>query len=85
MRTIHKYAITSPNTELQIPRGAKFLACREQHERPTLWFQVDPAAIAIPRRFEVHPTGGDIDEAHLAYMGTCFIGPLVWHVYERFQ
>jgi hypothetical protein len=61
------------------------LTVAQQDDNPTLWAEVDPTAPTEPRTFEIFGTGHPIHEdmgVERAYVGTCFIGSFVWHVYE---
>ncbi len=55
-----------------------------QGTTPCLWIEVHQDAPSEIRSFIIHGTGHPIPIAE-AYLGTCFDGPLVWHVYEVYD
>lgn len=82
-KTIWKYELRGPRTEIQMPKGSAVLCVQTQYNKPVLWAEVDPEAPPVKRRFLAVPTGGTLygDERH--YVGTFQIegGQLVFHVY----
>lgn len=78
-KTVWKFSLN--DSSAMIPRGAKFVAFRDQpDESILLWFEVDPNAEQERLRLAVRGTGHPIpeDEQHLF---TFFRPPFVWHVY----
>jgi hypothetical protein len=71
---------------IDMPEGAGVLHFGCQGAQPTLWAAVDPEAAVKPVAFRLFGTGHPIAApAHLRYIGTCFHGPFVWHLFEAPQ
>lgn len=79
MRAIYKYPIGNATTH-EIPDG-KFLCVQMQNQEPHVWFEVDPSAKPVPRRFHIVGTGHAFEGG--TYLGTVQSPPFVWHVYEE--
>lgn len=89
MRVVLKYKIDMGThagvTTFQIPEGARFLHCAEQHGDMCMWFE---AAVGetrtVQRGFMIFGTGDGQIGAHLSYVGTGQFngGAFVFHVYE---
>jgi len=70
-------------TDLLLPVGAKPLLVALQRGVLCLWVEVEPGkGCQEVRRFDVYGTGHPIMSVKPCYVGTCFDGPLVWHVFE---
>lgn len=84
MRTVYKFQPSSwlPEFDLSIQVGARLLRVDNQGGLPTLWAEVDPDAPRRPRHFVQVGTGGQVPEGMHSYIGTYFVPPFVWHVYE---
>jgi len=84
MSCIWKFPLYLGTNELNVPRGARILALREQGEIPCLWMLVDPEAPTEKRTFRMHGTGHAIEGDPGVYLGTALIedGALVLHVFE---
>ena len=87
MRGVWKYplGLDGHTQEHEMPVGARVLAVGMQHNLPTMWAEVDPAADTEARRFVVFGTGHRIPtdvEARLTYLGSAVSDAFVWHVYE---
>ena len=96
MRTIWKYNLEMDNQqmivswrglyEIMLPKAAYFLAIREQHGKPAIWFQVDTEQEKEVRKFIIVGTGKPIPEKFKIkhYLGMFFLneGYFVGHVYE---
>lgn len=85
---IYKYPLASgsPETEILLPVGAKFLTVQTQMENICLWFKIpEGKALAEKRTFVRIGTGHGFDDQSLRYLGTCFqMGQqLVWHIFEE--
>ncbi len=85
-KVIYKYQfrITSV-VHVSMPEGAKVLHFGNQHERLTIWVEVDTDAPIVEKRFWVIGTGQMIpDTVELNYVGTASFndGRLIWHLYE---
>lgn len=93
MKTVWKFALpvnvlsASFSSVFQIPKGAKFLHCREQGGHLGLWFEVDPDAVKEKRTFQLFGTGTGPIRNGLEYVGTGIFadGELVLHVYESVE
>jgi len=85
MKTIYKWEITvsSDHTILYIPASATVIHVGSQGgAHPVVWMELDINAPQVARKFCVVGTGYAIPLNHV-YIGTSFIGPYVWHVYEE--
>jgi hypothetical protein len=87
MRTIYKYEIPVGGGEVILPNNAVILSAGAQGDALFLWAEVDSAENwQFPREIEVFGTGHPIPEdmgISRRFIGTAFMGPFVWHVYER--
>jgi hypothetical protein len=84
-RVVWKYTLAGV-AELQIPEGARFLHCAEQHGEVALWFEVDQDRPPVARRFSLLLTGELINSrGDWGYLGTVLLrgGHFVVHVYEE--
>lgn len=85
MSTIWKVILdTTDDQRITVPKGAKFLCIREQHEQVCLWFECDSDAPKDVRRIGIAGTGHEVPTPDGKYLGTAFLmeGQLVLHVYE---
>jgi len=82
--TIWKYTLGPAEVQtIDVPAFAKLLTVAQQDGAPTLWFEVDPEAVTMPRTFVVIGTGWEIPEPkRLTYVGTTH-STFVWHLYEQ--
>lgn len=69
-------------SEINMPRGANVLCVQMQGELPTLWAEVNTAALNVTRTFAVYGIGHPLHVGARSYIGTVQDGPFVWHVYE---
>lgn len=85
MLTIHKYTIEPVDQiRVKMPAGAKILTVAGKSGEVFLWAQVDTERPMEARHFSVYGTGWEIDsEINEEYIGTVFVGALVFHVYEK--
>jgi hypothetical protein len=83
MRTVWKFIFrdTDEPQALQIPDLAEILLVHGQGNRITLWAEVDENAPRVPRWFIITGTGAQVPH-NGEYVGTAFVGPYVWHVWE---
>ncbi len=74
----------SPNPYVQMPKGADTLSVGIQGQDIMVWARVNPNSIMITRRLPVYGTGHVIDplDHELPLIGTVFMGPLVFHVFD---
>lgn len=93
MKTVFKYPLRSQGINIvQMPFGAKVLCVHDQAGVVCLWahvdivdaatFQVNDAAVVQNREFFVMGTGWPMPLGEFEYVGTAFVGRLVWHVWE---
>ncbi len=85
MKTIYKYEIPIGGGEVNLPDDAKILSVGAQGKSLFLWAEVSPERSEYPRHIEVFGTGHQITYdvgISREFIGTAFMGPLVWHVYE---
>ncbi len=64
------------------PATARVLCVGEQDGGLLAWIEVDPAGALGPLSLIVRGTGHNFDADGSRYVGTAFVGPFVWHVYE---
>lgn len=86
MRTIWKLALEATDVQtVSLPLGSEILCAREQGSDICIWFRCDPLQ-AVKKRVQIaicgtgHPAPA-ADETR--YLGTAFLGALVFHVFER--
>ena len=83
MNTIWKYELNPVLKDIQVPRNAKVLTAAAQGDNICVWVELNPDEPADDvRRFEVFGTGHVIPKGERRYVGTAFLGILVFHVYE---
>jgi hypothetical protein len=83
METVYKYFLEGRITKLELPVGSELLTAHEQEGKICVWVEQNrEAGMAGSVEIELHaiPTGGDVPTNSL-YVGTVFIGDLVWHIY----
>jgi hypothetical protein len=82
-KAIWKFPIDLTDAPIvQMPAGARVLHFGVQDEQLTLWALVTPSAPLNHHRFRLAGTGHPIEEDGLTYVGTCFQGPFVWHLFD---
>ncbi len=82
-KAIWKFAVElAGNPTVRMPAGAQPLHFSTQDGQPTLWALVAPGNPIEDRHFRLFGTGHSVEEEGLAYIGTCFHGPFVWHLFE---
>ena len=87
MKTIYKYTIcniTVADTILELPCDAEILAVGSQYSEVVMWVKLDTDGRKVRRRFVTFGTGHEIPSVlePMRYIGTSFIGPLVFHSFE---
>ena len=87
MRSVYKYVFDNPagTMELELPRRAEVVHVGEQNGKVCMWIVVDVSAGAEHelRRYRTHGTGHAIVDSYAKHVGTAFVGPFVWHVFEH--
>ena len=87
MKTIWKFPLEVADEQIiEMPRGAKILSVRIQHEVPCLWALVDTAQrINVPRTIRIYGTGHNVSSLpdDSEHVGMLFLedGYLVFHVF----
>jgi hypothetical protein len=82
-KTVWKYSLRSPDDYpiIEMPAGAKPLHFGLQDGVPTLWALVNPGEPSKRHAFRFAGTGHLIEE-DWPYIGSCFHGPFVWHLFD---
>lgn len=87
MKTIWKYRLdVADEISVEMPVGAKVLTARDQGDDICVWALVDQDQMQMrAKTFIVVPTGRQIDEAGLRYVGTAYVrgGMLIFHIFEK--
>lgn len=89
MNAIWKYEIPLVGRPVvQMPKGARPLAVREQQGALCVWMAVDPQADMVPHPFRVvgtgHPVGMPLASLHVFHVDTVLMSDgLVWHVFDE--
>lgn len=82
-KTIHKAKIPLSGTRLLLPRGADILKIGMQDETICVWYLFMTGELETEiRDFFIVGTGQEMSLS-ARYHGTVFIGPYVWHVWEK--
>ena len=85
-RTVWEFPLAlESRLPIDMPEGAEVLHFNMQGDTPTIWALVDEKRNFVSRHFLLagtgHPMQGE-DDSLLDYIGTCFHGPFVWHLFE---
>lgn len=83
MKVIYKYPLEVDVCTIELPVFCKVVCVHEQNGVPTLWIEQDTKLRTVDTTFYVVGTGQELPDA--AYVGTCFIGSYVWHVYKKYS
>lgn len=67
---------------IDMPRGARLLHVGIQGASAFVWALVEVGAPAVTRRFVLCGTGHDMPHPDAPHVGTFFMGPLVWHLFD---
>jgi len=85
-KTIWKYELPFPETQLQMPMGAQVLDVQVQNDTPCIWALVDQKLKLEIRKFKFFGTGHEIDSfiTKQNYVGTFQLreGLLIFHLFE---
>lgn len=82
MTEVWKFTITYDDyTTTMLPKGAQILKFDMRAGGPTIWVRVEPHAPVEERRFRFAGTGHALADDVGAHLGTCFDGPMVWHLF----
>lgn len=87
MLTIHKFAVPTIDTEIEIemPVSTKILTVQNQREWMYIWALVNTEAPKEKCKFMIFGTGHEIPKGvHLEYIGTTQYddGHFVWHLFK---
>lgn len=88
-RRVYKYLLSPLSIEsliiVRMPRRAQVLSAGVQGRDIVVWAMIDSAELETElREFHVIGTGHDADHvAGLRFINTIFIGPYVFHVFEK--
>lgn len=82
MKIIYKYPLELNVCTIELPKNSKVICVHEQNLIPTLWIEHDMYEEKKDFMFAVVATGQYPPEDG-KHIGTCFIGPNVWHVYQK--
>lgn len=87
MKTVFKYPLVVhfATQVIEMPEEAEVIHVAEQNGVPTLWALVESDFAPVERRFFVRATGQEVWTAGIdsfKHVGTAFVGPFVWHVFE---
>lgn len=82
---VWKFEIPIDGFKVEIPQGAVPLSVGIQGNAIMVWATVDPSAPKVTRAFPIYGTGHKIppEDRDLPFIGTVFIGPYVFHVFDR--
>lgn len=80
--TIWKYELRPGLTTVEMPSGAEALTVAAQGEGVCLWARVTPENPTEVRQFYTLGTGHTALIPLGRYVGTAFLGPLVFHTFE---
>lgn len=85
MKIIYKYILVPQELqELKLPIDSKILTVQEQNGNICLWAMFDyDESLIVSRCIECIGTGQTMYDANREYIGTCQIGSIVIHVFER--
>jgi hypothetical protein len=82
MKTIYKYPLHVNFCTIDLPKDSKVVCVHEQNLVPTLWIELETSNEMAFETFFICGTGQQLPEDG-KHVGTCFIGPNVWHVYQK--
>ena len=83
MHRVYKYELhPTDRPVIDMPTGAKLLRVDTQHRRVMVWALVEVGAPTVARRFEMVGTGHDVKNPAAPYLGTFFMGELVFHLFD---
>lgn len=85
-RTIWKFPLLLQGiNHIDMPEGAEILHFNIQEDKPTIWALVNAQRESVSRKFQLVGTGHELieeDDEPAIYVGTCFQGPFVWHLFK---
>ena len=83
-RRVWKFTITDLREEItfMLPDRAEVIHFAAQDGVPAIWVLIEPDRPLMTRRFRLAGTGHPLPANGLVFVGTCFQGPFVWHLFE---
>lgn len=86
MNIVYKYELRNKESEIDIPKNANILKVDVQRNIPVLWAIVneDNFEHKVKRNFVRFMTGEKFSAMGLRWLGTFYIGDLVFHQFEKF-
>ena len=83
---IYKYE-AGCDQRVSMPKDAEILSVGVQQDDIMIWARVNPDAPMVDRKIIILGTGHEISEknASLPFIGTVFMGSLVFHVFDGGQ
>lgn len=86
MRTVYKYTLTPSTIHTMMPKDAKIISAKLQHDKAVVWAVVDTDKPNEQRTLVVIPTGEPIPEfvRIVDFIDTVSIndGALIFHIFE---
>lgn len=80
---VFKYSVPVAGiNSVPMPQGAKILRDGEQGGKMFVWALVDETRAHENRQLFVCGTGWEMPVGPFDYLGTVFVGPFVWHIWE---
>lgn len=84
MREVWKFRLSlDDHHKVAMPECSQPIMFDMQDGEPTLWAIVDTSLSTVTQRFRLagtgHPLGDEVGE----YIGSCFDGSFVWHLFEE--
>jgi hypothetical protein len=84
MKTIWKYQLAPARPQITTPRNSQVITAAAQGDEICVWATVDTERPHDEiHRFSIFGTGHPIPDGQRIFRGTAFLGPLVFHVFER--
>jgi len=81
---VFKYSLhLTERQTIEMPANANILHVKEQNGNLCIWAEVDTHDTNGSRTFRIVGTGHDVPSCRAKYIGTCFMGSFVWHIYEE--
>lgn len=80
--TVWKAVMASQRCAVWLTAGARFLHVGSQDDHVCVWALVDPEAERCSYDLVAYGTGRPIAPGD-EYLGTAFVGDLVWHVFKE--
>jgi hypothetical protein len=84
MRTVYKYEVElNKYVTIAMPLEAEILHFGLDYEQDLcIWAEVETERDTEARVFQIVGTGNEITNSDSFHLGSCVVGPYVWHLYE---